>query len=139
MILFIDDERRYMEGYLLELQLSTKHNVMFQRDVDKAIDFFREHQNEISLLILDIMMSTGETFKEHEDEAGLKTGLHVLEYVKTLKPKLPVMVLSNVTDHHIKTTVRNTEGCSFYSKADYLPFQFVELVEKIIKSHRRDS
>ncbi len=131
MILFIDDEKREMDSYVRELELSG-YQVSFQKNVDAAIDFFEGNFREIELLVLDIMMPPGEVFKNVDTEGGLTTGIHVYKRVRQRFPTLPVVILTNVTDENIIESFRKEAHCRFLSKEEYLPFELVDEIKEVL-------
>jgi DNA-binding response OmpR family regulator len=74
MILFVDDERRRMQSYVEELRFSG-YDVEFKSDVDDALIFFNENHEKLELLILDVMMPTGNSFDNQQADNGLRTGI----------------------------------------------------------------
>jgi DNA-binding response OmpR family regulator len=131
MILFIDDELKYMDSFVRDLSMSG-YQVNFQKDVDGAWRYFEENTNEIELLILDIMMPPGETFKDKDTDDGLRTGVHFYKRVRESVPGLPVIVLTNVSAEEVKARFQGEDNCSFFQKKDYLPFQIVQEVRRIL-------
>lgn len=131
MILFVDDERRVMDSYSLELALCG-YDVRFETKVDVAINFFEAHLNQIDLLVLDIMMPTGESFKNSNTTGGLRTGLPFYKRVRQRTPQLPVVILTNVTDEGIEEFFKKEKHCWFLRKVDFLPFEFAKEVNNII-------
>lgn len=131
MILFVDDEKREMDSYVKELDFSG-YKVSFQNDVDDALMFFEENLNRIDLLILDIMMPPGSSFKNVDTELGLRTGVHFYESIRQKTPDLPVMILTNVSDKRVAERFRREHKCWFFRKEDYFPYEIVEEVKEVL-------
>lgn len=131
MILFVDDEKREMDSYVQELELS-RYEVSFQTDVDVALNVFDEEFNRIDLLILDIMMPPGSSFDNSETEMGVRTGVRFYERIRERTTDLPVVILTNVSDEGVRERFCGESKCWFLRKEDYLPFQLAEEVEKIV-------
>ena len=131
MILIVDDEERYMEGYLEELQ-QTGHAYSFQTNVDAALKFFKENLDQIRLLILDIMMPPGNSFGHEETQMGLITGTFFYEEVRRIAPDLPIIILTNVADEKPLASIIEQENCWFYQKPRVLPFELVEIIEALL-------
>lgn len=129
--MFVDDERRVMDSYSLELAL-WGYDVRFETKVDVAINYFEAHVSEIELLVLDIMMPTGESFKNSNTARGLRTGLPFYKRVRLRAAQLPVVILTNVTDEAIEEFFKKEKHCWFLRKVDFLPFEFAQEVNKII-------
>lgn len=131
MILIVDDERRRMDSYRLELVLSG-YDVLFKDDVDEAINFFESNVGEIELLILDIMMPPGNSFKAEGAQGGLRTGVLFYERVRRAAPDCPVIILSNVADPAVRGRFNAESKCWYRMKVDYLPFELVDEVRRIL-------
>jgi len=132
MILFIDDEYRRVKPYIEELELSGYHPE-FKDNLDDALNFWKEHTQEIKLIVLDLMMPIGNDFDEsaqQEAEFGLKTGIYF--YNKYLKSQdIPVILFTHLADPKI-TDKEDNQVC-LIKKLDYLPYEFVQKVESILK------
>jgi len=126
----IEDEPEYTISYKDELELSG-YEVAFVRDVDAALDFLREHREEIELVILDIMMSPGRALADVDTQNGLRTGVHLFDLIRQEAPKLPILILTNVSDERVAAHFRRQENCRFLRKEDYLPFELVDEVNDI--------
>lgn len=131
MILFVDDERRYVDGYVEELRLSG-FTVEYRKTVDAAHKFLVENLPQIDLLVLDIMMPPGELLQEAQTNHGLRTGVRFFEQVRQLAPVLPVIILTNVTDEQVKEQLQQEPFCWFIRKEDCFPFELAEEVQRIL-------
>ncbi len=131
MILMIDDEPEYTLSYKEELELSG-YQVAFRRDVDAALEFLREHREQIELVILDIMMAPGRALAGVDTQNGLRTGVHLFDMIKEQVPEVPIIVLTNVSDRKVAAYFRSRENCRFLRKEDYLPFELVDEISRIL-------
>ena len=131
MILFIDDEKREMDSYVKELGFSG-YKVSFQNDADDALRFFEGNLSRLDLLILDIMMPPGSSFKDVDTDLGLRTGVRFYERIREKAPDLPVMILTNVSDERVADRFRRENKCWLLRKEEYLPFEFAEEVKKVL-------
>jgi CheY-like chemotaxis protein len=130
MILFIDDERRRIQSFIDELELND-HKVKFESNVDDALDFFASNHNQLDLLILDVMMPTGNTFNDKEADNGFKTGICFYGKVRQQKPNIPIIIFTNVLNSESFDT---TSGKTFVFEKDMmLPLDLVEKVNHILK------
>jgi len=129
MILFVDDESRHMNSYAQDLT-EAGYEIVFQRNVDQALEYLTEHVTEIKLLILDIMMPPGKTFKDADTDEGRRTGVQFYERVREKMPELPVIILTNVADDELMDKFREDENCRYFQKKHYLPFEIVQEVKK---------
>ena len=120
MILFVDDEGRYVDVYVAELK-DSGYTVELKTDVDSALKFFREHHKDISLLILDIVMPAGQEFQEVDTEYGLRTGVLFYEKIKEINSTLPVIILTNLNKEDLDEKFFEEEKCLILQKADIFP------------------
>jgi DNA-binding response OmpR family regulator len=133
MILFVDDERRYMTAYVEELEAAGYH-VSIKTTIDAAHDYFEEHLPEIKLLILDIMMSPGKTFQDEDTHEGLRTGVNFYERVRDRAPDLPVIILTNADDEELIDRFDAEENCRYRQKEKYMPVEIAQEVKEILSS-----
>lgn len=126
-ILFVDDERRWTEIYVEELE-AYGYDVVFKSDVDEAYEYLQSNLPQTSLLILDIMMPAGKDMTDEETQWGLRTGEKFYDKVRRLSSTLPVFILTNVSDEHIEKKFRQELNCTFLRKAATLPHELSEMV-----------
>ncbi len=132
MVLFVDDEKREMDSYVQELELS-KYKVVFKKDVDEALEFFEKNLTEIDLVILDIMMPPGRSFAQNDTQMGLRTGIAFYKKIRDKAPELPLLIFTNVSDEKVSEWFRKEKKCRFLRKEDYLPFELVDEVKKVLQ------
>ena len=125
MILFVDDEPEYIENYEIALEESA-FDVEAISDVDEALDFVKENKKKIDGIVLDIMMSFGHYFDEQETAQGTRTGISFYKKIREMLPKIPVFVLTNVSDHKVEEYFETQENCYYYYKKK--PFEFAKFV-----------
>ena len=134
MIVFVDDEERYVDVYIDELR-DSGYTVELKTDVDSAIQFLRENHKDVNLLILDIMMPAGREFQSVDTRYGLRTGVLFYAEIKKLCPQLPVIILTNVNREELDPEIcKEEENCLILQKADIFPLNLVQEVEKMLKS-----
>ncbi|MBW4478664.1 MAG: response regulator [Tolypothrix brevis GSE-NOS-MK-07-07A] len=131
MILFVDDERRRMDSYVQDLILSG-HEIEFKSDVDSALEFFVDNQTQIKLLILDIMMPTGESFDDDQTHYGLRTGIAFYQKIREQNPSLPTIIFTNVSDENLAEEISRGSNVLFCQKDNFLPFELEKEVRKIL-------
>ncbi len=142
MILFVDDEKREMDSFVKELELSG-YKVEFIQNVDTALSFFDENAEKIEILIVDIMMPSGLKLKEKPTRKGLSTGFFLQEIIREKKPTLPIIIFTNVPENNISEyiddeMVKKLEECQenkkifFFQKADLFPYELVDEIKKIL-------
>jgi CheY-like chemotaxis protein len=129
MILFVDDEKRRMNSYILELELSA-YIVKFEKNIDCAIEFFENNREDINLVILDMMMPTGTTFNNKQTGNGMRTGLCFYKLIRQYKPNLPIIIFTNVSGNDLSNDVNNNS--LVFQKDVLFPFELVRQVKKIL-------
>jgi CheY-like chemotaxis protein len=132
MILFVDDEKRRMDSYVQDLVLSG-HEVEFKSDVDSALEFFADNRTQIKLLILDIMMPTGESFDDDQTRYGLRTGIAFYRKIREQNPSLSTIIFTNVSDENLAEEISIGSNVLFCQKDNFLPFELEKEVRKILK------
>src|SRR5437762_11267389 len=98
MILFIDDEKRFMESYVDELECR-QLLVKYVQNVDEAMSLLETRLKEVEIVILDTMMPRGTRFQSVDTESGLTTGLHVYKWIRERTQEMPVIVFTNLHRH----------------------------------------
>jgi CheY-like chemotaxis protein len=131
MILFIDDEKRRMDSYVLELKIS-QYSVIFEQNVDCAIKLFEDHKENINLIILDMMMPTGTVFKNDQTEKGMRTGLCFYKFVRKHKPDLPIIIFTNVSGSDLPDSINENDNFQIFQKDVLFPFELAEQVKRIL-------
>ncbi|MFN8472515.1 MAG: response regulator [Anaerolineae bacterium] len=131
MILLVDDERGRMASHVMQLEMSG-YQVKSIATVDDALAYLEAHGGEIQLLILDIMMASGNSFTRSETMDGLRTGLEFYKRVRQQMPDLPVVVFTNVTHETVVRSLRQEKNCRVLLKPNYLPSEFRDEVRAIL-------
>lgn len=129
MILLIDDDKFGMKPYIEELR-DAGHNVQLAQDPDQALGVLKQRSGEIELIILDVLMPTGETLSESDTDAGLRTGERLLPVIMGDYDWIPVIVFS-ITG---RGTWPKTAGVRFLSKTETLPLELVRAVASTLGS-----
>jgi DNA-binding NtrC family response regulator len=128
LILLIDDDKLPMKYYTKALEESgfaVEHFV----EPDGALKFMEKNKTDIDMVVLDIMMPSGKTYKEKDTKMGLTTGLFLFKDIKSIAPKVPVIVLTNVRNP--ETLNEFPKECLF-QKMNTPPFKLVEIIAKNI-------
>lgn len=132
-ILFVDDEKRWVDSYLAALK-DDGFDVQYESTVDCALQFVIDNRNDISLLILDTMMPHGKSFSANEAQRGLRTGLRLYERMREEIPDfhIPVIFLTNVSDDEVKQSVDQQANSSLVRKSECFPHELVEKVRSLL-------
>lgn len=131
MILFVDDEKLQMEGFVIELELSG-YEVEFKRYVDEAWDCLVSNRQAVDLLILDIMLPAGKKFNNEENHKGLRTGVWFFDEVRAHFADLPVIIFTNVSDLRVAKKFEKEENCKFFSKPNLSEEQLVVEIKSLL-------
>ncbi|NES80989.1 MAG: response regulator [Moorea sp. SIO2B7] len=148
MILFVDDEPRDMNSFVLELQFDLgQENVTFESNVDKALEYLENHKNEIQIVILDNTMPSGKIYEDEQTHEVIRTGLFLYEDIRSMLPDIPIIIFSNVPKENVLTNyssdsekkimnmLEQETGCNkadYLEKPDYFPYELVEVVKKML-------
>src|SRR5262245_51220168 len=130
-ILFVDDEQRWVTSYIDELKYAG-FTVHYKSTVDSAMEFFDDNHDQLSLLILDIMMPPGSIFKFEETQDGLRAGVLFYDTIRMKNPSLPVIILTNVSDDKVKKKFEQEYNCLFLRKPECFPYELAEEVRSIL-------
>jgi DNA-binding response OmpR family regulator len=131
MILFIDDEPAYVGSYVDELR-DAGYEVVIERGVDAAIEFVAAKKSEIELIVLDIMMPPGATFKAIDTSMGLRTGVHLYDWLRHNGSTHPVIILTNVEKPEVEQKFVDEKSCMVLHKGQCLPFELVDHVKAML-------
>lgn len=130
MILFIDDEPQFVEAYVMELQDISE--IVLARDADKALALFAEHQARIELVILDIMMPAGHIFQDVDTKRGRRTGVYLYHEMRVVAPRLPFIILTNLSDPEIERVFDKDNRCRLIRKYEYLPHEVKKFAQDLL-------
>lgn len=149
MILYVDDEPRYITSFIEELQFEFyQEQIKFEQNTDKAVDFFYHHSQEIKIVILDIMMPSGKAFKNKPTKEGLYTGLFFYERIRESHTDLPIIIFTNIPEEYIYNDFDNNidmakifnkikldidrKKALFLQKQNFFPYELVKEVNTLI-------
>jgi CheY-like chemotaxis protein len=130
-ILLIDDEPREMDAFVRELELSG-YQVVIHTSVDSALKYLENNLKSIEIIILDIMMPPGNTFRTSDTESGLRTGIVMYDKIRKIDSEIATIIFTNVSDRLVEERFRHENRCWFLPKKDYLPHELAEEIEKIL-------
>jgi DNA-binding NarL/FixJ family response regulator len=116
MILFIDDERRYVRNYIEELQL-VGFEIKFINNLADAENYIQlVERDNIELLVLDVMMPSGKLAIIEEYDEELDNGLGFYKIFRSVFPKTKVFILTNVTRQNVRDFFEKEKNCVFFEK-----------------------
>ena len=120
-ILVVEDETALRRLLCLSLERHG-YKVFTAKDGAEAIELFRQHQNQIHLVVSDIMMP-------HVD------GFELKERLAALHPDVKFLFMSGYSEEMLEQRRASLQGCAFLEK----PFLPDELAEKVRDTLRREA
>jgi CheY-like chemotaxis protein len=139
MVLFVDDERRDIRGYIEEME-DAGIDVKYESSVDAALRVIEEgdtSESKLELVILDIMMPGGTAFADQTD-AGRRTGVHFYRYIRASHPHLPIIIFTNVPGDRVTEDLDLDEWHRYLQKEHYFPHEFAEEVSSMMKAFQKE-
>jgi CheY-like chemotaxis protein len=135
MILFVDDEKRYVDNLLEELNLLGRE-VEFCDGVDKAMEKFQTFGDKIELIVCDVMMPHGKSFKSEETEHNRITGLRFLARVRERGFNKQFVLLTYLEPGRAaeEETARLYPPCRVIRKREQWSFEIAETINKLVKN-----
>ena len=131
MILFVDDEKHYVQNILDELDLLDVRYT-FCSGVDAAIEVIRTRASEIDAVVCDVMMPSGHAFTAEETEDNLITGLRFLARIRELGYKRLVLLLTNLEPGRapgVDNASTNYPPCRILRKRELWSFEIAEQIK----------
>jgi CheY-like chemotaxis protein len=130
MILFIDDEERYVENICDELKFLGKE-VEFCDGVDKALSILAVSRN-LEVIVCDVMMPHGDSFSAEETDENARTGLLFVRRIRANGIKVPVVLLTNDEREHVREQASKFLKCNVVLKKHSLSFEIAEQIVETI-------
>jgi CheY-like chemotaxis protein len=134
MILFVDDEKQYIENVISELE-GLGLDVKFCSDVDAALALILDDTQPIEAILLDVMMPHGTNFPAQETDYNRITGLRLLEKVRACGVKAPVILLTNLEPGRapVDETAKKFPPCEVIRKRDKWSFEIAESIRDVLR------
>jgi len=131
-ILFIDDDRRRMRHYVDEL-VRNNHEVVFEDNVDDALATLRS-RDDFDMVVLDISMDAGTEYRFEETVGGTRTGLPLYDTIRSERPELRIVALTNVPTLRIAPHFKRDSNrlWRLVFKPEVLPHDFADLVSRFL-------
>lgn len=144
-ILMIDDDSvpdarnavaSYMWYYADELRGRDCH-VIEAIGVDDALAILAKDRH-IDLIVLDVMMPTGKTFRGHDAaERGLRSGVCLAEKIRDEYERIPIVVLTNVASEQVLADLKKNPNVKrVLLKFDVKPSVFADEVAEVLQEQR---
>ena len=97
MILIVEDDR-YSGHILAELLEIEGFEVLTADSADEALEILKKRNKEITVVISDIMMKTGEMMSEIETRGGFETGFILSAIIRNAFPRINIIGISGGTE-----------------------------------------
>jgi CheY-like chemotaxis protein len=132
MIVFVDDDKIYIEDYVEELR-DNDYIVSHLHNIDKAFDFIVENSQEIDLLVLDMMIPSGSLLKNKDNDNGRRTGNLFIEELRNRidLTLFPIIVFTHVNIQNLPSIV---SGISLQKlqKEEFTPYKLFLKVKDVL-------
>lgn len=129
MILFIDDELKYISDYLAALR-DGEYEVAHVSSTDKAWTIFNESREYLDLVIMDVMMPPGDLLSQDQTNGGHSSGVVLYRMLRAAMPNLPILLLTNRSEIGPLTA---DDLLQVAKKYETEPSELVSLVNDILK------
>ena len=133
MILFVDDEKQYVENVISEME-SLGLRVRFCPTVDEALQAL-EAPTDIEAIILDVMMPHGQSFTASETDDNMITGLRFLARIRQEGFGVPVVLLTNLEFGRapVDEFAQKYAPCVVIRKRDKWSFEIAVSIRDLVK------
>ena len=129
-VLWVDDDSWNTDTYQLALQ-EKGFEVVFLTDVDEAMALLKDKGFNFDLVIWDLSLPPGNSFRKEPNDGGTTTGSHFFRAVKDRSPKTPTLLFTN-----FKALVPDWNRPALrefaFAKRDYLPDEFASAVRGLL-------
>jgi len=131
-VLMIDDDNQPMKYYVDYLRRRSLKVTMIENP-DEALNFLKMQHDEVSAIILDIMLPPG-SYGHKATSAGLRTGIVLYNDLQTLYPDIPVIVLTSVRNPKTLEAFKEGPLLRLARKRDYPPRELSDLVVRMMEN-----
>ncbi len=131
MILFVDDQPKSINRYIKEIE-AMGYELEVIDSIKHAVAILNKNSKRIQCIVLDVMFPDNGTFSPELTNHGFTTGMPLYASIRSILPKVPVIVLTNSFDPNVEKWFSSQEHCFFYRKANLLPSDFAHLVKMLI-------
>lgn len=132
MIVFIDDEPRYIQPYITCLQ-SRGLAVRILRSVAEVETYLGETSSPPKCIVLDVMFPSDPGLSASLTDKGMTAGMPLFASLRSRFPAVHIVVLTNSSSLAAKDFFRGQERCSLYYKTEILPEELASVIEGIVQ------
>ncbi len=130
-IVFIDDEHGPIDYYVQALSESG-HQVERFDTVEKTFAHL-DTRRTADIYVVDIMMPTHGHLRLKDSADGLASGVVIHREIRRVFPKVPIIMLTSISNPEILGGLPLEENTRIESKIDTLPYELVEIVANTLK------
>jgi len=130
-VLFIDDDPLPTKLYVRALEESG-FRVVQKNSVDDALKFARGKQ-PVDIIIIDLMMPPGESFKDEPTHEGVTTGFFLRREMRKLYPSQPIVLLTNINNPEILQSDEGEGAVRPLHKFTHPPFDLADKVKELLE------
>ena len=143
-VLWIDDDGLLL-GHPVENLNDLDIKCVVSEDFDRAVDIIKTKGNQISLILIDVMMAPGKCLEEYDCQNGFQSGLRFIDYManeniardvkkiiytnsNTKGPYIPIIRSNNYNEN------TNLSAIKVIKKGKYKALEFAKFISKEIDS-----
>ena len=132
MIIWIDDDSRSLQAYVDELE-DNNYKVSFTDSIDEFWDYLYDYDEDITCLIIDILMPTLGIKNRAKAKMGMRTGLALIDeiYAKKKFKNLPIIIFTISNDSKIYSVAKKY-GVNVLMKQATLPADLLDVINNIV-------
>ncbi|MBU0502474.1 MAG: response regulator [bacterium] len=118
-ILIIDDQES-MRTIISHMLLDRGHEVLIAEDGEEGLTLFNESPNSFTLVVADVNMPKID-------------GFELLQKIKTAQPKMPVVLITGMTEEIVKVVSQEEIKPDAIIKKPFIVDEALEIIEKFSK------
>jgi len=130
-ILFVDDNLGGMKFHVMHLSRIPGVEVTPVDDLDRALTMFEKDPASWTGVIIDLMMPKGSIVPEQADVQ--ESGRYLLEGLRSLRPNVPAVILTNVETHPVLLVLETQVPIKIMNKKDRLAAEFARIVVEFFR------
>ncbi len=131
MIVFIDDEPRFVEPYVDSAE-SRGLPTRVLSSVAEVQAYLLESPDPPKCIVLDVMFPSDPGLPGSLTDRGMTTGMPLFASLRARFPSVHIVVLTSSSSLAVKDFFRHQDRCSLFYKTEVLPDQFGSVLEGIV-------
>jgi CheY-like chemotaxis protein len=129
-VLYLEDEKNMVEYLPLLLQMKGIE-IKSTSSISEVLDLLKN--NEYDVVLLDIMMPPLDDMNQEELEYGRLTGMEVARRMKRIKPSIPIIGFTALTDEEKRKKMRGIGINHFITRPAELD-NIISMIRQVSKS-----